>query len=214
MKKIIILLILTIILTTTTLAEIHVIDVPVTTTLNSTTNRLQINIAGGSNKVDVSTKEDFTQTYTLQTSKNITCIITEGVSEDSVKLLADNLGNMVNIQNRTVNEYTDIKSTNKELAIKLANCQDNIQNINMTTNGSNQYMYLLAKDALQETEDCRNRECKISEYNICKEERETLKKEKQNNLYLGIIIGLLIGAGGVWIYMRKPKAEDETEELQ
>jgi len=202
---------LIILLSAFAIADLQIIEVPVQTNLNAETQRLNINIAGGSNQIDISTKENFTQTYTLQIAKNITCTNIQGVSENDFTKFYTRFDQFVTVYNDTwqthATNYIDTKAKNAELAVQLDECQ---KTINTTGTNETQYMYQLAQNAMQEATQLRNKPCYEAEYNACKEDRDKSK----NNIYLAGLICLGLGGLIGYTIAKKKTAQDETEEYR
>jgi len=212
MKNYYMTIILLILLTPVVLADMQIIEVPVETQLNAETDRLTINIAGGSNQIDVSTKENFTQTYTLQLSKNLTCTLTQGIAENDFTKFYNRFDQFVTVYNDTwmthATNYIDTKATNSKISTELEACQKQISGDNETSNTN--YMYQLAQDAMAEATALRNKACYTNEYETCK---KTLDEAKTTNYYWGAG-GIIIGILGTLVWKGRKTATDETEEMR
>jgi len=194
------------------MADLQIIEVPVQTQLNAETNRLTINIAGGSNTIDMSTRENFTQTYTLQLAKNISCTLTEGISENDFTQFYNRFDQFVTVYNDTwmthAANYIDTKTLNGNLSVRLQECEKQILNNNSTSDTN--YIYQLAQDAMAEATALRNRACYTTEYETCKKNLD----DSKNTSYAYGGIGAVIGGLLVFIWKSKKSAEDETEDYR
>lgn len=208
-KKLIMIIAMLLTLMPIVLSEDQIISVPITMDINANTSRINLNIQGGMNTLDVSTLENYHQTYTLQMVKNVTCTVQQGVSQNDFQQFYTRFGIFAEAYNKTFdgiyNNYIETKATNSRLAVEKETLQAQIESD--PNNESSSYMYQIAKEAQEEAQRLRDQAGYKTQYENCIKEKEDSQKEKTTWGIGGVILGALI----VWGIMRKPKAKDDID---